>query len=733
MYRPHKNSQIISIKDRVAKRFLKRIKFFYKNLPEWLTIPVVNGRPGDLGTVTEMEFSNGSLITSMPTTEDSGRSEAASLLIIDEAAIVRWANVIWASAFPTLSTGGSAILASCVTGDTIIIGKNGNFRIDSVCPKQFGKMDISHLGLEVLSHRGKWQKVLGSVNKGLLETWEVVDSRGNVLKCTPRHRLYTPHGWRTVKDIMDRDLNIITYDTGISNLEEPPITIPPKVEILKPIKDFPNYMISNLGKVYINKRGELIEKEGSINNRGYRSIRLWDRCSKKSMMISNLVSTHFIGEIPSGYVTDHINCNPLDNYLTNLQIISIADNGKRAAKFSRGMIVGGRIGKGFANIKLIGQIREDDLLGIKRSLIADNRGVPRPYVTRVLDNSRVNNVQISKLKLVRKYLDNIYDICVEEDESYLTNSLYINHNTPYGVGNFFHKTWVGAMAGDKGPTDFNPIRLTWDMHPERDLTWYTMMAKKLGPRRTAQEIDGDFLASGNTVFDLMDIKAIEDAIEETAPWKTLMSGNLVYINPPKPDTRYWMGADIASGRARDYSAFCVMDRQGTEHAYYKGKIPVEKFAELLIKVGREYNFAEIAPESNDIGLAVTKLLQINGYPNIYYSERLLKEKGESRPKIQKEPGWYTTSKTRPIIIDELESDMREELVDIRNPFFAAEAYTFIYDSANRPVAMGKENKNGTESDLELGDEDFSDDSIIAEAITNYIRKGRMNNVIIAPK
>ena len=48
------------------------------------------------------------------------------------------------------------------------------------------------------------------------------------------------------------------------------------------------------------------------------------------------------------------------------------------------------------------------------------------------------------------------------------------------------------------------------MHPERDDGWYRSMSTALGPKRTAQEIDGDFLGSGNSVFDLVDIKAIED-------------------------------------------------------------------------------------------------------------------------------------------------------------------------------------------------------------------------------
>lgn len=63
----------------------------YKNLPEWLKTPVTQTRGDSFGTATVLEFVNGSSITSVPTTEEAGRSEAVSLLVIDEAAIVRWA------------------------------------------------------------------------------------------------------------------------------------------------------------------------------------------------------------------------------------------------------------------------------------------------------------------------------------------------------------------------------------------------------------------------------------------------------------------------------------------------------------------------------------------------------------------------------------------------------------------------------------------------------------------
>ena len=730
MFYPNKNIQIISIKDRVAKRVLGKIKYMYKNLPDYLQTPIVNGRSTEVGTATEMEFSNGSIITSIPTTEDAGRSEALSLLVIDEGAIVRWASTIWAAAFPTLSTGGSAIVNSCVTGDTVIIGKGGNFRIDSICPETFGKRDIANLGIQVLSHTGQWQRVLGAVNKGELETWEIQNKFGDTLKCTPNHRLLTSDGWFTVKDIIEQGKYTITYDTGMGELEEPPITIPPEKEILKPIPGFPNYKISNLGRVFISKNGELIEKEGSINNWGYKSIRLWDRGIKKKFMVCNLVATAFIGYIPEGYVTDHIDCDKSHDYVTNLQIITIAKNGQRAARYSRSMKLGGRIGKGFANLQLIAKIREAELQGELRSDIADRLEVPRSYVTRTLENTRVKGVQISKLTLIRKYTDTIYDICVEQDESYLTNSKFVNHNTPYGVGNWYHSTWVEALSGGN---PFNAINLKWTMHPERDINWYNEMRKALGPRRTAQEIDGDFLSSGDSVFDLLDIKGIEDDLADYPPIARKLNGNLLIFEKPKIGGTYYIGADIASGRSRDYSTFSIMDKWGDEKACFKGKIAPNRFADLLMGQGREYNNAQIAPEANDIGLATVSRIQDEGYPELYYTTQILKEKGEARPKVEKIPGWLTTKKNRPVIIDELETDVRLENVTIKDPFFVQEAYTFIYDSTNRAVAMGKDNKRGNQGEEDLSEETYTDDAIFAKAITNHIRKRGRSTVIIAPQ
>lgn len=413
MYHPNKKVNIISIKDTIAKKVLKKIKFMYKNLPPHLQTPIINGRKGEYGGSSLMEFDNGSFIESIPTSSEAGRSESLTLLVIDEAAVVRWASQIWAAALPTLSTGGSAIINS----------------------------------------------------------------------------------------------------------------------------------------------------------------------------------------------------------------------------------------------------------------------------------------------------------------------------TPYGMGNFYHQTWVDAVSGSNG---FNPIRLHWQMHPERDQKWYDEISSALGPKRTAQEIDGDFLSSGNSVFDLISIKEIEMCLSDYPVIKKRLNGQCLQWCEPDPNKEYFIGADVATGRSSDYSSFTCMDREGEEQVVFKGKISVDRYAKLLGDMGTLFNYALIAPESNDIGLAVTTMLQTEGYPNLYYYQKLLKKKGKSRPEMDKTPGWLTTNKNRSVIIEGLEEDIREENIIVKDPFFVQEAYTFIYDSLNRPVAMGKHRDSKSSVDADFDGNVYADDDIFGKAICNHIRKGPVN-VIVKPQ
>ena len=761
MYHPNKKINIISIKDTTAKKVLKKIKFMYKNLPWYLQTPIINGRAGEFGSASMIEFDNGSFIESIPTSSEAGRSESLSLLVIDEAAIVRWAAQIWAAAFPTLS---------CSVGSTPVFLRHyeeikkgypkpitEQIKLRTLCPKQKGVLDISNLGYYTLTHTGSWKKILWTQNKGKLETWFVKDNRGKKAGYTPKHRLFTTKGWKTVEEIIDQNLNIIQADTKVDQLKLPKQVKAPSKEILKPIEEFPGYFVSNLGKVYSDSpRRGFYELTPRPNKDGYLRVALKKAGVKRETgstrnqgkgktfqrSVHLLVAEAFLGPKPNPKSqVDHINNQRDCNHINNLRYISSSDNVKKSFEYNLNATIFGIQGDKLPNLLKRGRILEMAEEGfsyreIAREVYPEYKQAHK-FVKRIL-TERGSRVYISKLQVVKKFQRTIYDIHVEDDNSYISANNYINHNTggsaivnstPYGVGNFYHSTWVDAIAGGN---PFNPIRLYWQMHPERDENWYKQMASALGPKRTAQEIDGDFLSSGNTVFDLADIKAIEDCLSDYPVIKKRFNGQYRQYLEPQSDKEYFIGADVSTGRASDYSAFTCMDKQGEEQAVFKGRIPIDKYAKLLGDTGQLYNWATIAPESNDVGMAVTTKLQDEGYPKLYYYQKMLKKKGKSRPEVDKSPGWLTTQKNRSVIIENLEQDIREEYVIIKDPFFVQEAYTFIYDGLGRPVAMGKHRANNSAVDIDLEGDVYSDDSIFGKAICNHIRKGK-TNIIVQPK
>ena len=106
-----KNILIIATKLAVAQNFIKKVKTAIRGLPAWMTLTEVVG-----SNKQGVEFSNGSQIKAVPTSDDAGRSEALSLLIIDEAAFIRNFDELWMGLYSTLSTGGRAVVLSTPNG-----------------------------------------------------------------------------------------------------------------------------------------------------------------------------------------------------------------------------------------------------------------------------------------------------------------------------------------------------------------------------------------------------------------------------------------------------------------------------------------------------------------------------------------------------------------------------------------------------------------------------------------
>ena len=106
-----KNVLVIATKLAVAQNFIKKVKIALDALPPWLVLPATKER-----TKTHVAFTNGSQIKAVPTSEDAGRSEALSLLIVDEAAFIRNFDELWMGLYSTLSTGGRAVIISTPNG-----------------------------------------------------------------------------------------------------------------------------------------------------------------------------------------------------------------------------------------------------------------------------------------------------------------------------------------------------------------------------------------------------------------------------------------------------------------------------------------------------------------------------------------------------------------------------------------------------------------------------------------
>ena len=110
LFHNDKNILVIATKQEVAKNLVTKVRVMHDGLPGWLKGNCVEDNK------LSLRFSNGSQVKAISSSGDAGRSEALSLLIIDEAAFVDSIDDIWASSQQTLATGGGAIILSTPNG-----------------------------------------------------------------------------------------------------------------------------------------------------------------------------------------------------------------------------------------------------------------------------------------------------------------------------------------------------------------------------------------------------------------------------------------------------------------------------------------------------------------------------------------------------------------------------------------------------------------------------------------
>lgn len=93
----------------------------------------------------------------------------------------------------------------------------------------------------------------------------------------------------------------------------------------KTVPAFPNYMVSRNGEIYNKKTKKTLV--GSYRN-GYIRISI----NGKNYSLHILVYNTFVGEIPKGYVLDHINGIRDDNRVCNLRCVTQSENMQNAQR-----------------------------------------------------------------------------------------------------------------------------------------------------------------------------------------------------------------------------------------------------------------------------------------------------------------------------------------------------------------------------------------------------------------
>ena len=279
-------------------------------------------------------------------------------------------------------------------------------------------------------------------------------------------------------------------------------------------------------------------------------------------------------------------------------------------------------------------------------------------------------------------------------------------SSPNGVGNWFHKTWVGALNSENS---FLPIKLPWDVHPERDNQWFENEQANMGAQEIAQEYECDFLASGNNVVtnDILEYyekNYIIDPVERRG-----MAGDYWIWEYPDPTETYVVSADVARGDGSDYSTFHVLaTKSHRQVAEFKSKISTREFANNLITAATEYNSALLVVENANIGWDVINSITERGYTNLYHSPKggdmSIDNFVYKMENDQTIPGITNKSTTRPLFISKLESSLRSKEFIFRSKRTLEELRTFIWHHGKAQSQSG-----------------YNDDLVMALSFGLYVR------------
>ena len=210
-------------------------------------------------------------------------------------------------------------------------------------------------------------------------------------------------------------------------------------------------------------------------------------------------------------------------------------------------------------------------------------------------------------------------------------------------------------------------------------SWYEGMVKKLkyDKRKVSQEIESNFLGSGDNVFDS---ELLSNILKNQLanPISKLMGNSLWMFKEPENGHRYVAGVDVSRGDSEDFSTIQIIDFDTQEQVLeYVGKIPPDILAEVVFKWCSLYKAFVVVDLTGGMGVATSRKLQEMNYPSLYYDNIDNNNKWKYDSKMaDKIPGINFNNK-RVQMIASFEEALRHEFKIYSNRLYN-EMNTFIY-------------------------------------------------------
>lgn len=164
---------------------------------------------------------------------------------------------------------------------------------------------------------------------------------------------------------------------------------------------------------------------------------------------------------------------------------------------------------------------------------------------------------------------------------------------------------------------------------------------------------------------------------------------------PRKGHRYVAGMDCASGQdveEGDFHVCIVLDvDSGDQVAEYRSKDDADIAVDEIELLSIYYNLDMLGIENNSgWGTPFIKHLVERGTVKLYEREVL----DRFTRKFTKQPGWNTSTKTRPLIVSETKESVRKELCRIRSEVTLAECRTLHENAVGKIEARSNKHDDG---------------------------------------